>query len=370
MKFLKHKYRKAILLTLVLFLLLTFSTALRAAVLERGDVGPRVEELQRTLNILGYEVDDDGVFDADTENALKNFQEDREIVVDGIYGDQTRKTMSAGLVSRLETVKYTVRSGDTLSQIANRKDTSMEKIIILNDLGDVSLHPGEELIVPKPGQYDDLSVGRGGENLRNFASSENYSRSRPAEEQETFSYTVRRGDTLAGLAVRFDTEIDRIKQLNGLNDDKLLVGSELEIPGSGERYSPSRLHEIDFMWPTTGRITSGFGSRTHPLTGEQDFHTGVDIAAPHGTPIKASAAGEVVFAGWKGGYGYTVKIDHGSDVETLYAHNSQIGVDKGDYVSKGEVISYSGNTGTSSGPHLHFEIINRGEHVDPLQYLP
>jgi murein DD-endopeptidase MepM/ murein hydrolase activator NlpD len=99
------------------------------------------------------------------------------------------------------------------------------------------------------------------------------------------------------------------------------------------------------------------------------MHTGIDISAHSGTPIKAAAGGEVVFAGWWGGYGNVVIIDHGGGISTLYAHCSAIYVRKGQSVSQGEVIAAVGSTGLSTGPHLHFEVRKNGKPVDPLGYL-
>ena len=130
-----------------------------------------------------------------------------------------------------------------------------------------------------------------------------------------------------------------------------------------------------FQWPLPEmfRITSGFGERVDPITGEPDFHTGTDIAAPEGTPILAAADGTITVANgtdpWGGGYGYYIKIDHGNSIETLYAHCSAICVTPGQTVLKGEVIGYVGSTGNSTGPHLHFEVWIDGQRIDAMVHL-
>jgi murein DD-endopeptidase MepM/ murein hydrolase activator NlpD len=135
-------------------------------------------------------------------------------------------------------------------------------------------------------------------------------------------------------------------------------GSEIAPPdGSGALHRPAR-----------GPLTSGFGYRTHPITGVRRLHAGVDIGAPTGTPIVAAADGRVTFAGWRGGYGKTVLIDHGNLV-TLYAHQSAVGVRAGQTVRRGETIGRVGSTGQSTGPHLHFEVRVNGRPRDPLPYL-
>jgi len=99
------------------------------------------------------------------------------------------------------------------------------------------------------------------------------------------------------------------------------------------------------------------------------MHTGLDIRAPAGTPVKAAAAGEVLFAGWLRGYGQIVILDHGGDLSTVYGHLSQIRVEEGKVVKGGEVIGNVGNTGVASGPHLHFEVRVNGEAKNPVSYL-
>jgi murein DD-endopeptidase MepM/ murein hydrolase activator NlpD len=116
-------------------------------------------------------------------------------------------------------------------------------------------------------------------------------------------------------------------------------------------------------WPVSGPVTSGFGIRWGRM------HEGIDIAVAEGTPVRAAAAGTVIYAGWLGGYGNLVVVDHGNGLSTAYAHNSSLGVGVGQSVAAGEVVSYSGNTGNSTGPHVHFEVRVNGSAVDPLGYL-
>ncbi len=120
------------------------------------------------------------------------------------------------------------------------------------------------------------------------------------------------------------------------------------------------------LWPLSGQITSGYGWRA---TGRnREFHSGLDIAAPAGTPILAADSGVVVFAGWNGGYGLTLVIDHGDGLSTLYGHNSTNLVKEGSRVNKGQAIARVGSTGRSTGPHLHFEVRVNGEPVNPTRY--
>ncbi len=118
-----------------------------------------------------------------------------------------------------------------------------------------------------------------------------------------------------------------------------------------------------FVWPISGTVTSGFGLRWGRM------HEGLDIAAPTGTPIAAAASGKVIVAGWQGGYGNLVVIDHGGGLATAYGHQSRLGVQVGDSVTQGGVVGYVGSTGHSTGPHLHFEVRVNGAARDPVPYL-
>ncbi len=125
------------------------------------------------------------------------------------------------------------------------------------------------------------------------------------------------------------------------------------------------------VWPLDGAVlTSPYGYRIQPFTRRWKFHTGLDLGAPWGTPILATADGLVSFTGWDSGHGLSVILDHGQDVTTNYFHASRVLVEEGDQVAAGDVIALVGSTGMSTGPHLHFELVVDGEKVDPLEYLP
>lgn len=149
-------------------------------------------------------------------------------------------------------------------------------------------------------------------------------------------------------------------------------------PGKWSMQLPQNIAAIDlnsvssFVLPITGAvISSGFGWRVHPVTGEKRMHKGVDFAAPTGTPIFAAADGVVTDAGWtNGGYGNIVELRHSDGSVTLYAHTSRVYVSKGQVVNRGQAIAEVGTTGRSTGPHLHFEVQPDGKNaVDPMDYL-
>ncbi len=122
-------------------------------------------------------------------------------------------------------------------------------------------------------------------------------------------------------------------------------------------------------YPCNGPITSPFGNRMHPILGYVRFHAGLDFGADYGSPIFAAQAGTVILAGWYGGYGQAVLIDHGGGVTTLYGHTSDLYVSEGDTVQRGQAIATIGSSGLSTGPHLHFEVRVSGEPVNPISYF-
>lgn len=137
--------------------------------------------------------------------------------------------------------------------------------------------------------------------------------------------------------------------------------------------SPEKLDNPEatgnFIYPVQARITSPFGPRKHPIFGVRSMHSGIDLAAPRGTPIKASEGGVVIYSGWYGGYGKVVILDHSKGFSTLYAHLDSIAVSVGERVKQGGVVGYEGATGYATGPHLHFEVRSQGRPQNPILYL-
>ena len=169
--------------------------------------------------------------------------------------------------------------------------------------------------------------------------------------------------------------LEKAKQLAEQQKEKLKKEAEQANSNSGSGGNKvSSGGSGNFIWPASGRFSSGFGPRTHPIYGNNRPHNGIDIAAGVGTPIVASASGVVAYAGWMNGYGNTVMITHsinGQTFTTLYAHMSSISVSNGQSVSQGQQIGGIGSTGNSTGPHLHFEIHPGGykNPANPMSYL-
>ena len=129
------------------------------------------------------------------------------------------------------------------------------------------------------------------------------------------------------------------------------------------------LAALPSRWPLRGSVNSAFGARVSPWSAKSEFHSGLDIGAPIGTPVKSPAPGTVVFAGIHPEYGQTLILDHGHETKSLYGHLSKLQAAVNQKVQRGEVIALSGNTGRSSGPHLHYEIQVKGQSVNPTSYL-
>ena len=131
----------------------------------------------------------------------------------------------------------------------------------------------------------------------------------------------------------------------------------------------SLLASVPSVWPTRGWVTSDFGSRLDPYTSERVMHAGLDIAGPHGKEIVAPSDGTVVFAGLEGGYGNVLVIDHGYGIKTRYGHLSAIRVKAGERVKRGDIVAAMGNTGRSTGPHLHYEVRVNGIAQNPRKFI-
>lgn len=185
---------------------------------------------------------------------------------------------------------------------------------------------------------------------------------------------VKAKDRLAITATRRERELSKIqndnKRLEQELDELEKTSRELEETIRNSQGQGPALGTGTLQWPLKGRISSAFGWRRHPVLKKRKYHTGIDIAAPNGLPIRAADHGVVISSGYNGGYGKMITIDHGNRISTLYAHCSQLFVSKGDKVAQGQLIANVGSTGLSTGPHLHFEVRKNGTPVNPMDYLP
>ncbi|MEX2445283.1 MAG: M23 family metallopeptidase [Alkalispirochaeta sp.] len=241
--------------------------------------------------------------------------------------------------ARLEVSEYTVQSGDTLGEIAAEYGLAMDTLISFNQIEDVRrLQVGDTFQIPN---------------------------------RDGLLYTVKRGDSLSSIAHEHDTTVNELLDANDLRSQTVDVGQVVFVPGARLNATERGiiLGEL-FAWPVQGVFTSGFGMRADPFTGLPRFHNGVDLAGPIGSPIRAAASGRIVHVESQiGNYGRFVIVRHPDGFQTLYAHLQDFAVRNGQTVSRGQRLGTMGNTGRSTGPHLHFSVIHNGRFVNPLRYL-
>lgn len=253
---------------------------------------------------------------------------------------------------------YEVVAGDCLSKIAAKYDLSTQQLINLNEgLTETSIIGiGDEIVVTVP--TPELSV---------ISSEEmTYEESYNAPVQYVDDNTMYQGDykTIQQGSEGYREVVAIVTYKNGVESDREIISETLISEAVPQIVKRGTLTPPTFVKPISGgTFTSGFGQRW----GRQ--HTGVDWSTPIGTAVKASASGTVIRAGWYSSYGYCVDIRHSNGVVTRYAHLSKILVSVGQSVSQNEKIALSGNSGNSTGPHLHFEIIINGSAVNPFSYL-
>lgn len=233
---------------------------------------------------------------------------------------------------------YTVQRGDSISKIAASRSLSMDALIALNDISNAKrLREGAVLRIPN---------------------------------MDGIPYMVKKGDSLSKISSNFGVPLEAILDANDLESEVITAGTSLFIPGAKMRREDLKkaLGEL-FIYPIKGRLTSPFGWRDDPFTGVRRHHAAIDLAAPIGTPIKASMDGKISMVGTNATYGKYVIITHSDGYSTMYAHMNSIGVSKGAAVLQGSVIGEVGNTGYSTGPHLHFGVFKNGRAINPLDFL-
>lgn len=260
---------------------------------------------------------------------------------------------------------YEVQKGDVLGSIAPKFNLTVEELVKMNETlesENTTIRDGDELkvMVPEP----ELSI--------NYTIEEYYEEDYEAEVQyvDNDSWYTTESKVLQEPSAGHRKVVAKRSYTN--ND---VTGTEIEKEEITYRAVPKIVERGTIVPPTYvkpisgGRMTSGFGARKRPTKGASKFHKGVDWATPVGTAVKASSSGTVTRAGWGSGYGYCVYIRHPDGRETRYGHLSKVLVKNGQSVTQGQKIALSGNTGVSTGPHLHFEILVGGTQVNPLDYL-
>ena len=260
---------------------------------------------------------------------------------------------------------YEVKSGDTLSLIASKYDLTVEDLIRMNESLEnefTRIRPEDEIIVTVP--EPELSV--------NYVVEQYYEEDyeAPVEYVDNNNWYTTQSKVLQEPSAGHR----KVVALVSYTDDGE-VSREIEKEEVTYQAVPKVVERGTIVPPTYikpisgGRLSSGFGKRNTGIKGASTYHKGVDWATPTGTAVVASSSGVVTRAGWGSGYGYCVYLRHSDGRETRYGHLSKVLVSVGQSVSQGQKIALSGNTGVSSGPHLHFEILINGAQVNPLNYL-
>jgi murein DD-endopeptidase MepM/ murein hydrolase activator NlpD len=253
-------------------------------------------------------------------------------------GGAAEPNLDAALVESLSVASYTVRRGDTLSELSQRYRLNLDTLISYNNIRDArSLEEGALLQIPN---------------------------------KDGLKHTVRRGEYLGGIARKYGVDLNSLLDINNLESSVIQPGQDLFIPNARlSSFERNRVLGHLFVYPTRGRITSRFGTRSDPFTGVRRFHNGVDIANLAGTGVKAAMEGRVAMTGYNSNYGKYIILTHPEGFQSLYGHLDTFNVQKGETVQQGQVIGRMGNTGYSTGSHLHFSIFKKGEPVDPFSYL-
>lgn len=265
--------------------------------------------------------------------------------------------------------KYTIKDGDTIWDIAFNNDMTIEEIQAANpdtNLDKISINQEINLALSQP--YINVQVVadvKAIENVPYSVKNVNDSKiykgsSKVTQKGKEGSAEVEKKVTVLNGNVTKE-EVIATKLITPAVQQVVAVGTKAKSYGSSNYIASSSTGT--FSWPARGSITSRFGRRWGEL------HTGLDIAVPRGTIVKAADSGVVSFAGWNGGYGYCVIINHKNGYQTLYGHNSKLYVKVGQEVSKGQKIASSGSTGRSTGPHVHFEVRKNGVQQNPERYL-
>jgi murein DD-endopeptidase MepM/ murein hydrolase activator NlpD len=233
---------------------------------------------------------------------------------------------------------YKVKRGDSVSGIALSHGISMDAVIACNSITNARrLREGETLRIPN---------------------------------MDGIPYTIRKGDTLSKISSSFKVPLEAILDANDIQSDDIVLGTLLFIPGARMKAEELKLALGEFfIYPIRGRLTSPFGWRNDPISGVRRYHAALDLASPTGTIVKASMDGRVSTTGFNATYGNYIILSHDGGFQTMYAHLSVISVKKNEPVNQGTKIGEVGNTGYSTGPHLHFAVFKSGKAVNPLDYL-
>lgn len=284
---------------------------------------------------------------SETESVLLN-----KAMLDFVFADKSEYVDESGNINLansslafalqpVEFQKYTVKSGDNITRISKKFGLSnISTLIAVNNISNArKLQVGEVLKIPST---------------------------------DGVIHTVTKNENLNGIASKYGVSIENLLDVNDLSTSVLKAGQNLFIPGARlDSYSLKMALGELFKCPITAkwRLTSPYGNRADPFTGVKKFHTGMDMAAPTGTPVKATLDGKVVAVSFNQVYGNYVIVSHINGYQSLYAHLHAATVKVGQRINQGEKLGLVGSTGYSTGPHLHFTVYKNGKLVNPQELV-
>lgn len=320
---------------------------------QENEVLHKLKEIELEINKTEQEIENLQNKISTTENGIRKTLKNLEVAENNIndkqdiMGDRINVMYRNGTIGYIEVLLNSEDFTDLLTNLDMVKRIMNHDVEMLKELKE------QREIIEK----EKISLENQRRQLVNLKSS---------VEEEKQTLVVSRGRQESLRAELAQDKVALEKMLQQVQDEADKLTNQLRSMQSNTEYVGGVL-----QWPVPGhtRITSPFGNRIHPILKTPRFHSGIDIAAPSGQPVVAAGPGVVVSSGYLGSYGNTVIIDHGGGIMTLYAHNSRLLVSNGDKVSKGQRVALIGTTGASTGPHLHFEVRENGNYMNPISYV-
>jgi murein DD-endopeptidase MepM/ murein hydrolase activator NlpD len=333
-----------------------------------------------------------------TKIAMKtNVDQEAIKVLNNIYSDKDLSSNQSVIIPTVDGIIHRIAPGETIGSVAVKHNVSLKEITAINkkNLKNVNfIQINQPLFIPVKQQEEQIKkkekqtfldrskkiknvLAKGLQKVDDIELKETISR------ENNFIHKLEKGQTLADIAKKYNVTVAAINTANkGVNIWQMKPNQPIIVPISKinrnlsrnkfmlasrslglNTYSSGAKSSSRFFWPAVGEFSSGFGPRWGRM------HSGIDIAAEVGTPIYAVMSGKVTLAEWSSGYGLTVEITHENGMVTRYAHCSELLVKVGDEVKGGKHIAAMGLTGNVTGPHVHFEVLIKGEQVDPMKYL-
>ena len=258
--------------------------------------------------------------------------------IDDNSGKKAFGDVDLSLVRGFKITEYKIKQGDSLSVIANKHKIDIGTLISFNNIKNAKMIQAGTLIkIP---------------------------------DTDGLFYRVKRGDSLGSIALNHNVALNNVLDINNIESEVITPGQELFIPGvSMNSFDLKKALGELFLYPAAGRLTSGYGYRNDPFTGKRRMHYGIDIANRTGTVVKATLDGTVIMCGFSTVYGKYIILKHQGGYQSLYAHLDAYRVKEGEKVGQGQIIGELGNSGRSTGPHLHFSIYHNQQPVNPLSLL-